>query len=292
MGGNNSKSNHSHNNQQQQQQQQQQPIVSITTPSSSTTTTTNVQVKLPKLVGGKTEVLNEEYIKSISRYLPSNEYRDEWRLLFSSTANGHSFNRFVHHIADKGSTLIIIKEEGGHIFGGFTEEMWKFKYPKFYGNVPEIHIYQPTGLDKNFQYLNEGTTTLFNGVGMGGIEYLFGWAIEDNFEYGHSKGSPEILECGDGKDRSSTYGNLNLGSTKEFKVEYVEVWLLKERVLTEDEILEREYKKKKAKSILDDEDNADKMIKGMMGHEFSVYNEDIKEKDKDKNKQQQQSSTT
>ncbi|EGC37435.1 hypothetical protein DICPUDRAFT_46490 [Dictyostelium purpureum] len=244
------------------------------------------QVKMPE-INIKSELLKEEHIRLISKYLPDNTYRDTWKLLFSSPKDGHSFNRFCHHATDKGSVLILIREEGGHIFGGFCDEALKPKYPKFYGTKnnfvftvePKLEIFQTTGLDRNYQYLNQGSMTLFNGIGMGGIEDLFGWSIDGSFENGTSKGSPEILECGDGKARSSTYGNTCLASSPEFKVVHVEVYLLKSLELTEEQILEIEFnnRKKGKQSVLNDEGNSDKAIKSMMGHEFSVYNEDLNE---------------
>jgi len=258
----------------------------------TTTTTNNSNTlvgggKMPNLKG-ESLLLNEEHVRHLARYLPNDEYRQDWSLLFSSKLNGHSFNRFCHHTTEKGSTLIIIKETGGNIFGAFADEAWKTRYPKFYGNdhnflfqiIPELKVFQCTGLDKNYQYLNEGSKTLFNGIGMGGIEELFGWCIDESFEHGYSRGSTEILENGDGKERSSTYGNTNLGSTQEFHIEYVESWLLKPLVLTEEQLLEIEYNNRKKSnkpsgSVLKSEGNADKAIKGMMGHEFSVFDEDL-----------------
>ncbi|EFA76607.1 hypothetical protein PPL_09912 [Heterostelium album PN500] len=226
------------------QQQQQQPT----------------SIKKP-ILNTESSVLNEESISYLSKYLPGDDYRGEWQLLFSSTRNGHSYNRFCTHVTDKGSTIVIIKDDGGHIFGGFADEVWKTKFPKFYGNErcfvfsinPKLEVYRPTGIDRNFQYLNEGTTTLYNGVGMGGVQYLFGWSIDETFDYGESKGSE------DGEtEKSSTFGNPSLSHTKDFKCVYVEVWMVKERVLTQEEIEERAYqearkKKKAGRSVLEAE---------------------------------------
>jgi len=55
---------------------------------------------------------------------------------------------------------------------------------------------------------------------------------------------------------------------------------VKESTDLRDEIIEK--KKNKTKSVLDDDDNADKVITGMMGHDFSHY--DINEEKQDEGK--------
>ncbi|KAN0019172.1 hypothetical protein ACTFIU_002374 [Dictyostelium citrinum] len=256
-------------------------------------------VKVPELTE-KSKLLNEEHIRWISRYLPDDSYRDTWKLLFSSSRDGHSFNRFQHHSTEKGSIIVIIKEEGeeGHIFGGFCDENLKIKYPKFYGDKnnfvftlkPEIEIFRSTGLDQCFQYFNADSKTLFNGFAMGG-ELLYAFSIDHLMENGESKGSDEILSNGDGKPRASTYGNTMLSSQPEYRIEYVEVYGCKDLELTEEQILNIQYQNRNKKgingagqkSVLRDEDNADKVIKGMMGdHEFTNYHEDLNEANKDK----------
>ncbi|KYQ94375.1 hypothetical protein DLAC_04673 [Tieghemostelium lacteum] len=237
---------------------------------------------IPKL-DASSKLLNDQYIKVINSYLPNDDFRKTWKLLFSSTRDGHSFNRFVHHVADKGSTIVLVKEEGdkGHIFGGFAMEPWKPKYPKFYGTEkgfvfrlhPEIEVYRPTGADVNFQYLNTLSKTLYNGIGMGGVPYLFGWVIDESFDQGHSKGTrDEDIEGGE--EISSTFGNPPLASSSEFNVEYVECWQVKEDIVPDDDLLDDIVNKKKGKSVLSTEENADKVIKSLLGHEFTHYNED------------------
>ncbi|GAM23250.1 hypothetical protein SAMD00019534_064250, partial [Acytostelium subglobosum LB1] len=263
------------------------PNSATSTPSGASIQSPVIPTRTPKLNAPST-LLNDENIAKLSSNLPSDEYRTEWSLLYSSTKNGHSFNRLCSHITEKGSTLILIKDDGGHVFGGFADEVWKTKFPKFYGNErsfvfrlqPTIDVFRASGIDRNFQYLNEGTTTLYNGIGMGGIQHLFGWVIDDTFDCGHSKVSEDDDESGHGK--SSTFGNPSLSHSKEFKCVYVEVWMVKERVLTEEEMEERAQqearrKKRAGKSVLDAEGNADKVIAGYMGHNFSNFNEDIKQ---------------
>jgi len=231
------------------------------------------------ILHGEAKLLQEtpENITLLSSSMPSSEYRVNWNLLYDSTRHGKSFNRFCYHITGKGSTLVIIRDTDGNVFGGFADESWKDKYPKFYGSVknflfslkPERRIYRPTGYNQNYQYINFGTETLYNGVGQGGQTEFFGWCINDDFEKGHSKGIP-----------STTYGNHPFNPKENYLVDRVEVWQVKESTDLRDEIIEK--KKNKTKSVLDDDDNADKVITGMMGHDFSHY--DINEEKQDEGK--------
>lgn len=171
---------------------------------------------LPKL-SEESNLLKNDDIDFLSRALPGPEWRVEWKLLFSSIKHGRSFTKFCFQIQGEGPNLskkyfwkfleeenlpnfllqVIIKDEGGHIFGGFADS-WKEKSSKFYGDSekilsskthtfishtfylkliaksflfqlnPEKKIYRPTGYNDHYQYLNIGSTAFFNGVGQGG----------------------------------------------------------------------------------------------------------------------------
>jgi len=143
--------------------------------------------------------------------------------------------------------------------------MWRDKYPKFYGegssfvfSLGDKKVYRPTGLNDHYQWLNQATKTLFNGVAMGGQENFFAWSIDESFDHGQCRGEP-----------NTTFGCPILSSTPDWDVDCVEVWEVKQlETLTyeQEKMLE---KKNKTKSILEEDDNADRVITGMMGHEFS-----------------------
>lgn len=91
------------------------------------------EVPLPELLDGTTQLLTEEDIKTLAQAL-RDDYRKKWRLLYNSDKHGKSFNRFCYHVTGQGPTLIIIKDTGGAIFGGFASNTWKEKHPTFYGD--------------------------------------------------------------------------------------------------------------------------------------------------------------
>jgi len=222
--------------------------------------------KLPELIG-QSSVLDEADIRFLCSAFPSTEFTEKWTLLFNSTKNGKSFNRFCYHVTGRGPTLLIMRDQQQHVFGAFASETWKDKFPKYYGTAqsflfkikPNRVIYKTTGFNDHYQYLNQGTETLFNGIGMGGQMEYFTWCIGEDFENGKCRGNP-----------SSTYGCPPIAATEDWTLDYIEVWEVKpltELTYEQEKILK---KKNKAKSVLDDDDNAEKVITGMLGHNFTV----------------------
>eukprot|EP01137_Pigoraptor_chileana_P020717 Opistho-2@83457 len=164
-------------------------------------------------------LLDLESAWHVMNQLPA-DCRSEWRPLYSSKADGKSFNRFTTHAMDKGAVLIIIRDTKGFVFGAFSSQSLSFR-PTWTGDAssfvfsltPRLSVFGATGYNKNFVYLNYGMQTLPNGLGFGGqFDYLL-W-VDSSFERGHSKGHP----------LSSTYGNPCLSSEDEFVLQDAEVW--------------------------------------------------------------------
>ncbi|RKP39311.1 TLD-domain-containing protein [Dimargaris cristalligena] len=121
-----------------------------------------------------------------------------------------------------GATLIVIREKGSnYIFGGFASEDWSM-CPDFYGNSanflftiqPELRTYPSSRINDHYQYLNQGTQTLPNGLGMGGQLGYCGLWINPDFETGSSLAGP----------RCSTYTSPQLSKEAHFAIDSVEVW--------------------------------------------------------------------
>ncbi|KAG9306222.1 hypothetical protein G9A89_016126 [Geosiphon pyriformis] len=155
-------------------------------------------------------------------------------LLFSSKRDGDSWQTFMNSFLYKGSTLIIVRDKDGHVFGGFAYQDWEVS-PKFFGSEqnflftikPRLRCFPASaGYNENWQYLNVGMKTLPNGLGMGGqLDYFALW-INSDFVNGHSKAAP----------LSTTYSNPQLSKQAEFKIDEVEVWLVKPTERDIDEI--------------------------------------------------------
>ena len=149
------------------------------------------------------------------------ELRSKWRFLFSTTVHGSSFTTFTGHIMNKGSTLIIIRDRDGHVFGAFAEEGWEHN-GQFYGSNktflfslnPIVDVYPSSGYNHHYQYFNQGQETIPNGIGFGGQFNYFGLWIDAEFGSGHSRAQP----------KNTTFNSPQLSAKENFEIDYMEVW--------------------------------------------------------------------
>ncbi|XP_047383325.1 MTOR-associated protein MEAK7 isoform X1 [Sciurus carolinensis] len=97
--------------------------------------------------------------------------RHRWRLLFSSQLHGQSFSQLCGHITHQGPCLTLLEDQDGHVFGGFASCSWEVK-PQFQGDdrcflfsiSPSMAVYEHTGYNDHFMYLNCGQQTIPNGL--------------------------------------------------------------------------------------------------------------------------------
>ena len=54
--------------------------------------------------------------------------------LFSSRFHGESFSTMCKQMIDRGPTVVVLRDEGGYVFGGFAGASWKFN-PQFTGEI-------------------------------------------------------------------------------------------------------------------------------------------------------------
>ncbi|KAJ1084120.1 hypothetical protein NDU88_004273 [Pleurodeles waltl] len=156
----------------------------------------------------------------INSYLPQ-EAQHRWRPYFSTRAHGESFSQLCAQIVSQGPSVLIVKDTGGNIFGGFASQSWEIK-PQFQGDskcflfsiVPRMEVYMYSGYNDHYMYLNSGQQTMPNGLGMGGQHNYFGLWIDSDFGKGHSRAKPKC----------TTYNSPQLSSTENFKIDVLEVW--------------------------------------------------------------------
>ncbi|XP_063237147.1 MTOR-associated protein MEAK7 [Bacillus rossius redtenbacheri] len=177
--------------------------------------------EVPAALKGFPSVLDLSHVLFLNAALPS-ALQAEWRLLFSTALHGESFSKMVGHILGQGPTLLIVRDGGGHIFGGFASESWKIS-PNFLGDsscflftvTPSMGVYETTGYNDHYQYLNIQQQTMPNGLGMGGQFKYFGLWLDAEFGHGHCS------------ETCTTYKNCPmLSSDKHFAVGHAEVWAL------------------------------------------------------------------
>lgn len=175
-------------------------------------------------------ILDIGWIIFLKHSLPI-ECQENWRLLFSSRSHGESFQSLSTAIIDQGSTILVVKDSSGNIFGGYTSEPWTLK-PKYYGDSscylfslhPTLNLCIASGHNDNYMYMNSGQHTLPNGIGMGGqMDY---WGLWIDSEYG-------IGQC---NVSCSTYSNYSmLSAIKDFTIDSLEVWCVKEKPKNDDD---------------------------------------------------------
>ncbi len=78
--------------------------------------------KNPSELFPNTQLLNQQYDDKLREWL-GNDY--QWELLYRASEyrySGESFHDYCNDI--QGPTLIVIKSDGGWIFGGYTTQSW------------------------------------------------------------------------------------------------------------------------------------------------------------------------
>lgn len=172
----------------------------------------------------------------------------KWSLLYSSQRDGHAWNIFSDRVQGVANTFLVLQDKDSYKFGTYAEEKWQ-KHTSFYGTprnflftlAPEMAVYNATTYNENYQYFQEGTQTLLNGIGFGGQLEYFGLYIEGDLLRGHSKAAP----------LSSTYQNPQLSRNQDFDIDRVEVWRLKEVEVDDTLIQEGKRKGPKHSEVLD-----------------------------------------
>lgn len=76
-------------------------------------------------------LLRPEWVWLLAPALPP-DLRQEWRLVFSSAKHGMSFNTFVGRLGEAAPTLLLVRDKGGHVFGGVAFAPWR-RNGSFYG---------------------------------------------------------------------------------------------------------------------------------------------------------------
>lgn len=80
----------------------------------------------------ESSLLDQSSLMLLTSYLPF-EVRGTLYPLFSSVHHGESFSTFCKQLVDKGPTMIVVRDNGGHVFGGFAATSWQFN-PQFTGS--------------------------------------------------------------------------------------------------------------------------------------------------------------
>ncbi|KAG6964268.1 hypothetical protein JG688_00007777 [Phytophthora aleatoria] len=143
--------------------------------------------------------------------------------ILSSAQDGLSFNRLSYHILGySGSTLTIIRDTQGAVFGMFCDTEWKESSRYYGGNgcflfrlAPEIAIYRvsASGANENYMYLNSKGFALPRGLGMGGSTDKFRLFLSEDLD----ENSYTTAKC-------LSFEPGRLSSSEQFVIDAMEVW--------------------------------------------------------------------
>jgi len=97
------------------------------------------------------DLLDHSSLMLLNSYLPPT-IRGRYYPLFSSSKHGESFSTFCKTLVGcAGPTLVVVRDEDNHVFGGFASIPWKFD-PNFTGMYVFVCICRTMG-EKTFIYI-------------------------------------------------------------------------------------------------------------------------------------------
>eukprot|EP01060_Flectonema_neradi_P025762 TRINITY_DN34599_c0_g1_i1.p1 TRINITY_DN34599_c0_g1~~TRINITY_DN34599_c0_g1_i1.p1 ORF type:complete len:300 (+),score=41.87 TRINITY_DN34599_c0_g1_i1:52-900(+) len=215
------------------------------------------QIALPPTLVGAESLLKEDELLWLNTSISVYPRPRSWRCCYSSKKDGKSFAKLFDCITGKEKTLLIVRDDGGHVFGFWSRDEWedpavrdeklqleiakrekelrmgrKYEIPKSRGDInffgsghcsligirPEREIYPPSGMNHNYQYLQTNwPEPEQNGLAVGGIPKLFGMHLDRFLDTGVFRGAGGIC---------MTYNSPCLAHKPEFHIRDVEVWSL------------------------------------------------------------------
>jgi len=186
----------------------------INTIHASNTHTPDFGIPPPKLLQPST-LIDETQSKQILLELPARVHGLNWRMTFSTEANGFSLNQLYRRSMDVDHdtpSLLLVKDIEQNIFGAYISQQLLIS-EGFYGTGesflftvhPEFQVFHWTGHN---QFFVKGDV---KGLGIGCGEGTFGLWLDAELYHGRT--------C-----PSKTFNNVRLSSKEDFIIASVEVW--------------------------------------------------------------------
>lgn len=178
----------------------------------------NQKIKFIPKLNTPSEILSERQLKDLHLSIPYYQRYKNLKLMYSTTKHGTAMKTFYDLCSYNSVSIIVIKDDEQHIFGGYLSEPIK-RSDKFYGtgesfvftfhNSERIHCFEGTTENEYYIYSDDD---LF---AMGCSDDAFSIAVRDDF----LRGSSRITK---------TYKNTVLAGKEEFFVIKFEVWAFDE----------------------------------------------------------------
>ncbi len=162
-------------------------------------------------LAGESDILGAYELREVVAAAPPRYRLNRWRLLYSMTRMGVSLKTMYRSIEDARGTIVLLRDQGGKVFGAYASECWKPR-AGYYGSgegfvfefAPAFRRYAWTG-DNSF-FMMSSAEALAVGGG-------------SNFAFFVDK---EILNGTSGA--CTTFNSPRLSSTDQFQVGLFEVW--------------------------------------------------------------------
>ncbi|GMT29133.1 hypothetical protein PFISCL1PPCAC_28957, partial [Pristionchus fissidentatus] len=207
---------------------------------------------------GNTVLLSRASQVVLRAHIPV-EYRQNWDLIFSTNEHGSSFAQLSHQVDGQGPCIVVVRTTKNRVFGCYASHGFHIG-PTYHGDtlcflfsvVPEIRVFEPTGFNKKYCYLNIHQETLPNGLGIGGNDINWPFFISEQFSTGMAT------------PHSSSFEKCDLAGESRFEIDALEIW----RVGPPPQ-------KKKERSILDKDPQAQALLE-IAGKE--MHSEGFREK--------------
>ena len=170
--------------------------------------------------GDSSDILHPEQLTVVTSHLPYECSKLPWKLLFSTYKHGASFTTFYSNTMYKGPIVLLIKDLGGHVFGGFCAPSLA-SGTEFFGDnscflfsvLPTPALYVASNLNQNFVYLNvEKKRTRPTCFGMGGQLERFALQVDDSMARGASR------------EACATFVSPMLAHEQDFEILVLEAW--------------------------------------------------------------------
>jgi len=79
----------------------------------------------PKKEGGRSYIMNDIMISNLIARFPLYLRQTNWKRLYRRNEDGCSLITFFKSLKEYETTIIVIKDTKGWVFGGFCTEPWK-----------------------------------------------------------------------------------------------------------------------------------------------------------------------
>ena len=109
-----------------------------------------VEATICRAVAESSAVLRPAIITALHAYLPPLQRVGDWTRLFSCATDGSSLATLLRRCADKGPTVLAVRDTRGNTFGGFAATPWAVDGGgKFYGNGESFlwAVWHPKGAE-------------------------------------------------------------------------------------------------------------------------------------------------